>query len=282
MDRVSNDVGSAALSAAAHRYGSAAPRQILGIEFFSGNASEVVERMRSGGLLVAPAAPALASLPVDDAYREALLNADVAIVDSALMAILWNLLEGDDMRRLSGLEYFSELVNDSEFRRPGAALYVMASAESARRNVDWLVSQGVFIDSNQIYIAPMYGDDVVDAELVGRISELRPRHVVVTVGGGIQERLGLYIKRSLDYLPAIHCIGAAIAFRSGDQVYISPTADRLALGWLLRCLWRPRSYVPRYWAARKLAWLLYRYRAKLPPSVAYSKSNAAESSASIA
>jgi N-acetylglucosaminyldiphosphoundecaprenol N-acetyl-beta-D-mannosaminyltransferase len=282
MDRLSNDVGGAALSLAARPYGSAGSRQILGIKFFSGGASEAVERMRAGGLLVAPAAPGLTTLTVDKAYRDALLEADVAIADSGLMAMLWNLLEGDSMGRLSGLEYFSKLINDPDFREPSATLYVMASTESARKNVAWLVGQGIPVGPAHIYIAPIYGNDVSDPELIDRISRLHPRHVVVTVGGGIQERLGLYIKRSLDYIPAIHCIGAAIAFRSGDQVYIPPIADRLAMGWLLRCLWRPRCYVPRYWAARKLAWLLYHYRTEMPPLQPKTPASTAGSSTSIA
>jgi UDP-N-acetyl-D-mannosaminuronic acid transferase (WecB/TagA/CpsF family) len=252
------------------------------VKFFCGNAAEAVDRMRTGGLLVAPAAPGLAALPRNQPYREALLAADVAIVDSSLVAILWNLLESDNLRRLSGLEYFSQLVNDPEFRRPGAALYVMASDESAHKNLAWLAGQGISIEPGQVYVAPMYSNDVTDAELLRRILELGPRHIVVTLGGGVQERLGVYLKRSLDYTPAIHCIGAAIAFCSGDQIFIPPIADRLALGWLLRCLWRPRSYVPRYWEARKLAWLLYRYRTELPPLSAYPEGGPAGSSASIA
>jgi UDP-N-acetyl-D-mannosaminuronic acid transferase (WecB/TagA/CpsF family) len=282
MDQVSESSGIAPASVVPPAYISAATRQILGINFFSGGASEAVQRMRDGGLLVAPAAPGLSRLTIDHAYRDALLEADVAIVDSALMALVWNLLEGDDVGRLSGLEYFSQLVNDPEFRRPGAALFVMASDKSARRNVAWLQSEGIPVDPTHVYIAPMYGNEVVDPELLELVSKFRPRHVVITVGGGTQERLGLFIKKSVDYRPAIHCIGAAIAFRSGDQVYIPPIADRLAMGWFLRCLWRPRSYVPRYWEARKLAWLLYRYRAELPPPLAYSESNATESSASVA
>jgi hypothetical protein len=155
MDRVPNDVGRAPLTDAAPGYRSSRPRQILGVNFFSGDATEAVERMRCGGLLVAPAAPALAALPRDRYYREALLAADVAIVDSALMAILWNLLEGDDLRRLSGLEYFSHLVNDSEFRLPRAALYVMASDESASKNLAWLAEQGISLGPEQFYVAPM-------------------------------------------------------------------------------------------------------------------------------
>lgn len=282
MDQVSEHLNGAPIGIKTRPYQAASTRQILGINFFSGGASEAVERMQGGGLLVAPAAPGLSNIRMDTAYREALLQADVAIVDSALMAVVWNLLEGDNLVRLSGLEYFSQLVNDAGFRMPGATLYVMASDTSASRNVAWLDSVGIPVDPAYVYVAPIYGNEVVDAELLQRISQLRPRHVVITVGGGTQERLGLFLKKSLDYQPAIHCIGAAIAFRSGDQVYIPPIADRLGLGWLLRCLWRPRSYVPRYWAARRLIWLLFRYRAALPPALAYSEASAAESSASIA
>jgi UDP-N-acetyl-D-mannosaminuronic acid transferase (WecB/TagA/CpsF family) len=282
MDQVSDTSGIAPANAASAAYLPTATRQILGINFFSGGASEAVQRMRSGGLLVAPAAPGLSRLPSDHAYRDALLEADVAIVDSSLMAIVWNLLEDDNLGRLSGLEYFSQLVNDPEFRQPGAALFVMASDKSAKRNLDWLQSEGIPVDPAQVYIAPIYGNEVVDPELLARVSKSRPRHVVITVGGGTQERLGLFLKKSVDYQPAIHCIGAAIAFRSGDQVYIPPIADRLAMGWFLRCLWRPRRYLPRYWEARKLAWLLYRYRTELPPPAAYSEGGSAESSASIA
>ncbi len=282
MDQVSDSFGDAPVRVATRPYRSTDTRQILGINFFSGGASEAVERMKNGGLLLAPSGPGLSTLPIDPAYRDALLDADVVIIDSGLLAITWNLLEGDSLSRLSGLQYFSHLVNDPGFRQPGAALYVMASETSARRNVGWLHRQGIPVDPTHVYIAPIYGDEIVDPELIERISKLRPHHVVITVGGGTQERLGLFIKKSLDYRPAVHCIGAAIAFRSGDQVYIPPIADRLALGWLMRCLWRPRRYVPRYWAARRLAWLLYRYRAQLPPPTAYPETDSSESSASIA
>jgi UDP-N-acetyl-D-mannosaminuronic acid transferase (WecB/TagA/CpsF family) len=74
------------------------------------------------------------------------------------------------------------------------------------------------------------------------------------------------LKQNLQPLPAIHCIGAAIAFLSGDQVRIPLWVDRLYLGWLLRCLSQPRRYVPRYWSARKLVKLMLRYGETLPPA----------------
>jgi UDP-N-acetyl-D-mannosaminuronic acid transferase (WecB/TagA/CpsF family) len=110
----------------------------------------------------------------------------------------------------------------------------------------------------------MYGSEIADEVLLERLRRHRPRRVIVTIGGGTQERLGLYLKRNLEYLPAIHCIGAAIAFLSGDQIRIPIWADRAYLGWLFRCISNPRRYVPRYWGARKLIGLLLKYRSRLP------------------
>jgi UDP-N-acetyl-D-mannosaminuronic acid transferase (WecB/TagA/CpsF family) len=119
-----------------------------------------------------------------------------------------------------------------------------------------------------VYVAPMYGfgKAIHDEVLLETIHRLRPQHVIVTIGGGTQEKLGLYLKRNLSYLPAIHCIGAAIAFLSGDQVHIPEWADAFYLGWLFRSISEPRRYIPRYWDARKLFPLMARYRDRLPDS----------------
>ena len=221
--------------------------------------------MRSGGLLVVPAAPALKDLGTDAAYRDALLHADLVITDSAFMVLLWNRLQRDDIKRLSGLEYLRELLLEDDVRKAGNTLWIMAGAKSASRNLTWLSEQGIDVPPEYVYLAPMYGPQMEDAELVERLNRLRPAHVIVTVGGGTQERLGIYLKRQLASRPAIHCIGAAIAFLSGDQVYIPVWADRFYLGWLYRSVSEPKRYVPRYWAARKLFSLMVRYRDQLPP-----------------
>jgi len=240
-------------------------RRILGVDFFGGSAQEAIARMRHGGLLVVPAAPALKDLASNADYRESLLNADLAISDSAYMVLIWNLIAGDRLRRLSGLEYLRELLQERDIRTPGGTLWIMASPKSARTNLAWLAEQGIKVPEEYIYMAPMYGAHIEDSALLEKLNALKPQHVVVTVGGGTQERLGLYMKRNLEYLPAIHCIGAAIAFLSGDQVHIPVFADKFYLGWLYRCISEPKRYVPRYWEARKLLGLMLKYRSELPP-----------------
>src|SRR5580692_10220360 len=239
--------------------------RILGIDFFDGSAKAAIEIMRSGGLLVVPAAPALKDLDRNLAYRDSLLNADLVLTDSAFMVLIWNRLQSKPIKRLSGLEYLRELLLEPEVRQPGNTLWIMASPISAQRNLAWLAGQGISVLEDLIYIAPIYGHDpIADPALLERLNRFPVRHVIVTIGGGIQERLGLYLKRNLTYRPAIHCIGAAIAFLSGDQVHIPVWADKYYLGWLLRSLAEPKRYIPRYLDAFKLLALMLRHRDRLP------------------
>ena len=242
---------------------------ILGVPFFTGSAKEAVDRMLQGGLLVVPSAPTLKEIPTQAAYREALLSADLVIPDSAYMVLIWNCLQRKRLRRLSGLEYLRELLRRPQVRGAGSTLWVMAGEKSCALNLAWLRTQGIAVPESHVYVAPFYGtpdgSELSDPDLLEMVARLRPAHVVLTVGGGTQERLGLFLRRALPYAPGIHCIGAAIAFLSGDQAAVPVWADHLYLGWLLRILDDPRRYGPRYWSARGLLVLILKYRHRLPP-----------------
>jgi N-acetylglucosaminyldiphosphoundecaprenol N-acetyl-beta-D-mannosaminyltransferase len=257
-------------------------RQILGIRFFVGDADEAVARMSSGGLLVVPAAPALKNLANDPAYREALQGADLVITDSAFMVMIWNRLKRDSIRRVSGLKYLSFLLKRPDFYQPGGSFWIMASEASARKNSAWLRRRGIELAPSDCYVAPLYGKTLSDPALLRMINERHPRHIVVTLGGGTQERLGLYLRSELDCKPSIHCVGAAIAFLSGDQVLIPDWADRMYLGWLFRCLSDPRRYMPRYWDARKLLSLMIRYGSSLPDTLLSAPASTVELATALA
>lgn len=238
---------------------------ILGIRFYSGDAHGAVRRaIEHRGLVVVPAAPALKNLATDASYREALLGADFAIADSALMVVLWNLIERSRIPKLSGLKYLRTLLAHPDVQAEGSTFWVMPTAASARRNLAWLRQHNMHIRDQDIYLAPLYGAVIEDDELLRRLEELRPPHIVMAIGGGTQERVGWYLKQRLSYRPAIHCIGAAIGFLSGDQVRIPNWVDQLSMGWLWRVASDPKRFGPRYWDARHLAPMLLKYREKLP------------------
>ena len=242
-------------------------RKILGVQFFVGNASQAVKAGMRGGLVVAPAAPALLDLHHDHEYRAALLESDLAITDSGFMVLLWNAMTQDRIPRVSGLEYLKLLLSQAEFRQSDATFWVMPSRESLQRNIRWLQRHGVRVEERNCYIAPKYPlGPIRDEQLLKLLNTRKPAHVIITVGGGVQERLGLFLKRHCSFQPGIHCIGAAIGFLTGDQTPIPNWADQWMLGWLFRCASNPNRFVPRYAKAFRLAAMMWRYRDQMPKS----------------
>ena len=241
-------------------------RRILGVDFFVGTIEAATERAVSGGLVVAPSAPGLAvDLLKSPSYREALTTADLAITDSGYMVLLWRLFTGEKLPRHSGLKLIRAVLAREDLKAPGAIFWVMPSAEECARNLAWLRAQGFATTEADTYLAPHYKPGPIhDEELVARIEARRPRVVMLAIGGGVQERLGLGLRSRLSQRPGILCLGAAIAFLTGGQANIPPWADKLILGWLFRLLSSPRKFWRRYWEAIRLAPILRRYRERLP------------------
>jgi exopolysaccharide biosynthesis WecB/TagA/CpsF family protein len=242
--------------------------QLLGIRFFIGPLDTAVEfALSQGGLVVAPSGPGLAvDLQHSPSYRTALTSADLALTDSGYMILLWRLFTRQKLPRHSGLKYMSAMLERPELRKPASVFWVMPSKEEDARNRAWLIAKGFPVTVDDIYIAPLYGEGaVVDEELVRQIEKRNPRVVMLAIGGGVQERVGLMLRERLSRRPAILCLGAAIAFLTGGQANIPPWADRMFLGWFMRLATNPRKFWRRYWQAVALAPLLWRWRKQLPP-----------------
>lgn len=239
--------------------------QILGIQFFNGTVDDAVDAMsRDGGLLVVPAAPALVKLQSDEGYRRALISADMAIADSGAMVLLWKIFTGRRIERISGLKFLKHLVSRLGTHSSERVLWIVPSESAHEKTIDWLRRVSL-TGTADFYVAPRYAPEVRDDALVAKIDNHPPVHIVVGIGGGVQEKLGLFLKENLRARPAIHCIGAALGFLTGDQPPIPMWADTFYLGWLLRLLRQPRIFGPRYLSAFKLPLLIFRYKAALPP-----------------
>jgi UDP-N-acetyl-D-mannosaminuronic acid transferase (WecB/TagA/CpsF family) len=240
---------------------------VLGVPLTALTVDEAVDRGLQGGLVLAPSGPGLCDLVRDPDYRDALLASDVNLTDSGFVLLVRRLRGHRFAARTSGLRYLRELLRDPRLRPPGSTFWVMPSQTSLERNLAWLRSEGHDVTREDCYVAPLYPrrGKVEDPDLLAVLRERRPAHVFVCVGSGVQEKLGLSLKQQLDYAPGIHCLGAAIAFLSGDQARIPPWADRLALGWLVRCIRDPKVFVPRYLRAFELAYLVLRYDERTPP-----------------
>lgn len=239
---------------------------ILGVRIAALSIPAAVQAVSRGGLILAPSAPGLATLFEDPHYAEALLAADINLPDSGLAIGLMRLLGLGVLPRTSGLGFLKALIDEPRFKASGASFWIMPNWASLQKNLQWLQSKGITIHATHTYVAPIYPSKGAfsDEALLRRIKDTKPSYIFVCLGGGIQEKLGYWLKINLPFRPAIICIGAAIGFLSGDQVKIPRWVDQFCLGWMLRCLSQPSRFVPRYIKALRLIYLVFRYRDRSP------------------
>ena len=241
-------------------------RQILGLRFFNGDVDEAVAFMRRhGGYLVAPSGTCFARLREDQRYRRAVLAADLAIADSGLMVGMWRLLRRENVHRISGFKYLKHLLRKLKGEGKREVFWILPTEGARQKLLVWSRREFFSIDAERCYVAPRYGSEVEDRNLRSLIEQQRPAHVIVAIGSGAQEKLGYYLRENLSHRPAIHCIGAALGFITGDQAAIPDWADRFYLGWFWRLVAQPRVFIPRLSRAVELPWLILKYRENLPP-----------------
>ena len=239
--------------------------KILGIDFINGTAKEVVDILKDGGLLVVPAAPALINIKKDPDYYNALTSADIVIPDSGYMVLLWNMFHAKRIKRISGLEFLIQFLEDNDVKKSAELLLVDPRQSEAEHNLNYLRNAGFKLQDDISYIAPMYDKNhVEDEDLLKMIESKKPKYIIINLGGGTQEKLGAYLKKNLSYKPAIICTGAAIAFLTGQQASIPTWGDKFFLGWLFRCFQNPKLYVPRYLKAFQLATYMFKYGHQQP------------------
>ena len=235
--------------------------KVLGVEFFECGVESAILNSQAGGLVVAPSGPGLSTdLLESDSYRKALSNADLVLPDSGLMCLWLRIFRKVSLRRVSGLEYLFKLLEAFDFQK--SSFWVMPNSIQSKQNLAWLNKKyNAKIDAKYTYISPFYPKfgAIEDHELLESIESTKPNFIFIQIGGGTQERLGLYLKSHLSFKPTIICTGAALAFLSGQQIRIPTWADRFYLGWLFRCLSDPKTFIPRYFSAFRLVYLLFKY-----------------------
>lgn len=241
--------------------------RVLGIDFFNDDLELALKIAHTdGGLFLAPSGPGLAELGKNPHYDAALQQADVNLVDSGYLALLWQKHYGQSLQRHSGLKFIKALIESEEFAKNEKQLWVMPNLDHLKSTRDYLRTKGISLPKQQFPIAPFYdASNVQDSDLLARIQSERPDYVVLAIAGGKQEVLGHWLRGQLDYSPAIICIGAAIAFLCGEQARIPVPADRVYLGWLLRIFNDPKTFIPRYWKARKLSSIVATHGTVAPP-----------------
>ena len=241
------------------------PRErILGVYFFNSTAADAIAHINAiGGCAVMPASPALTKLSYDESYRAALQAADVVLPDSELLVLIWKLVSGQSLRKISGIDYLRELAREPSFR-DARKVWIVATADAKERGHAFLSRVGAFGPNDHFLIRDQASASGQDHAVLQEIEARKPEHVVIALRGG-QEQLGIYLRDYLLHRPRIHCVGAALGLLSGEERAIPRAFERLHIGWLARLLSQPRLILPRIGIALSVAIMIIRYRSELPP-----------------
>ena len=197
------------------------------INFSSGEFEEIYNKVKNGGLVVAPAASALVEIENDKIYHRSLINSDVALLDSGFLCILLRIFKNQKVKKLSGYKFLKQFIN-------------------LRLNK---------FKKIHTYIAPFYKSNKYfskDKKLIRYINKIKPKFIIINIAGGKQEPLGLYLKNNISKKTTIICTGAAIAFLTKRQAPINDIVDKLYLGWALRLIFNPIITYKRFLKSFKL------------------------------
>jgi len=215
------------------------------IKFNNINPNKFNKYIVKNGLFVFPAGPALASIHKSKIYYNSLQKADFVFFDSGFFVLLLKILKNINVYKFSGYRFLSLFFSYLKKNKKKTIFSIDPNLYFSKSNKLYLKSLGIKKVNN--YLAPNYKiKNFSDKKLLKLLKEIKPNFIIVNIGGGIQEVLGLYLKKNLKFKVTILCTGGAISFFTGDQAPINNFIDKYFLGWLVRLLFNPIIFFKRY------------------------------------
>lgn len=233
--------------------------EIFGIKFEKVTNNKLFNPLKFKGLLTFPAAPALVNIYSDKEYYLSLKNSNYVFFDSGYLCLILRIFKNVKVNKFSGLLFLRKLIeqlNNSAFK----ILLINPNLESSVKNKTFFKKKR--IKNVYSYVAPLYKNKYQDKILLKKIKKINPDFIIINLGGGVQEKLGLYLKNNIKKKITIVCTGAAIAFLTGAQAKIPNFIDKFYLGWLSRIIFSPKLYFFRYLNSFKLILMLFKTNIK--------------------
>ena len=220
------------------------------VNFFEVDYNYIIKLLiKKRGYLVMPAASSLVDINKDTEYKTALEKSTAALLDSGFFCIILLIKKFKIFKKFSGYKFISKFLKDNSMKNK-KILSLDPSTMSSKINNKFLKSKKFKFIKN--YVCPKYSaTQVKDINLLKIINKYKPDIIISNIGGGIQEKLALYISKNIKN-QIIICSGAAISFFTGEQARITFMVDRLYLGWLSRLFFKPKKYYKRIYKSFSL------------------------------
>jgi UDP-N-acetyl-D-mannosaminuronic acid transferase (WecB/TagA/CpsF family) len=231
------------------------------INFISFESNEFSKIIQKKGLFVFPSGPGLANIDKDNNYSKSLSGADYVFFDSGYFVLLLRIFKNIRVSKFSGYKFLNLYFKYLRLNKKKLVFNIDPNRKAAVINKNFFKKLGL---NTKNYIAPMYNSsNIKDKKLLNKINQIKPDFVLTNIGGGVQEILGMYLKKNLKKKTSIICTGGAIEFFTGNQAPINNFLDKFYLGWITRIIFSPRIFFLRYLRSTSLIKLVIKSKIKL-------------------
>ena len=221
------------------------------IKFNNVNISKFNHYIIKKGLFVFPAGPALATIEKSNEYYKSLQKADFVFFDSGFFVLILRVFKNINVQKFSGFKFLGMFFAYLKKNKRKKIFCIDPNINFSKSNYKYIKNLG--INNLYNYRAPRYNlKSLSDLNLLKNIKKFKPDYIIVNIGGGVQEVLGLYIKKNLKVKTSILCTGAAISFFTKDQAPINTFIDEVYLGWFVRLMFNPIVFFCRLTYGLKL------------------------------
>jgi UDP-N-acetyl-D-mannosaminuronic acid transferase (WecB/TagA/CpsF family) len=144
------------------------------IKFYDWNFDKIINRIKGGGYIVAPAASALVEIQKNITYYESLKNSSCAIFDSGFFCIILRFFFIYNPKKFSGYLFLKKFI-DYEYAKKKNILLINSSNQQGEANKK-LLSKKKF-KKVFLYTAPFYNENKIDDQKV--INYIKKKNLII-------------------------------------------------------------------------------------------------------
>ena len=222
--------------------------EILDVEIDNISQSELIERLRDGGVVFTPNIDHIVKLQHDPVFREAYRFADYRVCDSQLLLWVSKFINRPIKEKVSGSDLFPAFYN--YYRTDNTVkIFLLGSsegvAETAMAKINAKVGRQIVVGAHSPSF--QFSDSWEESEAVVRlVNNSEATVLAIGVGAPKQEKWLLRHSHRLTNIRVAMAIGATIDFEAGYTKRAPIWISSLGLEWLYRLMREPRRLWKRY------------------------------------
>ncbi|MGF1539408.1 MAG: WecB/TagA/CpsF family glycosyltransferase [Pleurocapsa sp.] len=210
--------------------------------------SELLDKLKYGGVVYTPNVDHLIKLQKDREFRRVYNEADYRVCDSQLLMFASRFLNQPLKEKLSGSDLFPAFYQ--HYRHdPSVKIFILGGlegvAERARHNINEKVGREMVVAS----YSPPFGfeaDEAECAKIIELINNSGANVLAVGLGAPKQEKWIAKYKHQLTEIKTFLAIGATIDFEAGNLTRSPQWMSAVGLEWLYRLVSEPKRLWRRY------------------------------------